>query len=72
MDDYLTPDEVAAELRVTSAAVRGWCRDGILPADKVVKQWRIKRADLVAFLASRRAGGERDSVVPATESLYAA
>lgn len=74
MADLLTPEEVAARLRVTPAAVRKWCRSGALPASRAGKLWRIAESDLVVYLARREKQDtkERDSAVPAAESLLAA
>jgi len=48
--DYLTPDEIAAELRIASETVRRWCRTGQLKSLRVGRQYRIVRSDLVDFM----------------------
>jgi excisionase family DNA binding protein len=53
-DDLLTVLEVAAYLRVSRVTVWRWCREGILPASQVGRNWRIHRDDLLNFLASSR------------------
>lgn len=56
--DYLTADEVAAQLRVSGEAVREWCRMGKLKAVKAGRQWRIKPGDLEAYLNRLEAQSE--------------
>lgn len=48
--DYLTPNEIAAELRIAEETVRRWCRTGQLKSLRVGRQFRIVRSDLEAFL----------------------
>lgn len=54
MDDFpqglLRTDEVAAYLRVSPTVVTSWIRAGKLPAFRLVGRYRIKSADLLAFL----------------------
>lgn len=48
---FLTPDEVAALLRVDVKTVRRWCADGqVSHALKVGREWRIPRVGLEQFL----------------------
>ena len=47
----LTPEEAAAYLRVAPQTVYRLARAGTLPGVKVGHLWRIRRADLEAFLA---------------------
>jgi len=54
--EWLTVDEVAAIFRVNIETVRRWIRAGELPALNLGgprSGYRIKRADLDAFIASR-------------------
>lgn len=44
--EYLTPEEVAEKMRVTSEAVRNWLRTGKLKGEKAGRYWRIKEDDL--------------------------
>jgi len=46
----LTPEEVAEHLAVTPKAVRAWLRDGKLPGLRLGRLWRIRPADLDAFI----------------------
>lgn len=48
--DWHSPEQVAALLDLHVRTVRGYIRDGRLPAVKVGKQYRIAGADLDAFL----------------------
>ena len=52
MEEYLTVFEAAAILKARPRTVRGWIREGKLKAYKVggMRLWRVKRADLRAFL----------------------
>jgi len=50
MAEWLTPDEVADELRVTRRAVYRWLQSGRLQAAKAGRVWRIRRKDLEEFL----------------------
>lgn len=54
MDEVLTVDEVAQYLRVHPMTVQRWCRTGELPAAKIGRAYRIKRADLDHWWAERR------------------
>jgi excisionase family DNA binding protein len=46
----LTPEEVAAYLRVAPQTAYRLLRSGELPGVKIGKQWRILRVDLDAYL----------------------
>ncbi len=56
----LTVTEVADFLQVDEQTVRRWIRDGRLAAHRFGGKagYRIERADLQAFLAKTREGGE--------------
>lgn len=53
---YLAVEDVARELAVTPATVRGWIHSGALRAAQVgaggkrSRVWRVSRADLAAFV----------------------
>lgn len=51
--DYLTPDEIAAKLRIDITTVRRWLAAGQLPSIRVGRQYRIERSVFEAFLKSR-------------------
>ena len=42
----MTVDEVAAYMRVRRETVWAWCRQNMLPAFKVGREWRIRGEDL--------------------------
>ena len=44
--DYLTIQEVSAILKVHSNTVYKMCRQGVLPAVKIGKEWRFRRTIL--------------------------
>lgn len=54
MSELLTLPEVAAVLKFSNVAVGKWCREGKLPAVKVGKSYRIRRADLDAWYEALR------------------
>ena len=53
--EWLTVQEVAADLQVHEETVRRWVRDGLLPVADLGRKagYRVKRADLDAFLDQR-------------------
>lgn len=48
--DYLTIQEVSAILKVHSNTVYKMCRQGVFPAVKIGKEWRIDRDKLYEFM----------------------
>ena len=50
-DPIMTIDEVAEYLNLHPLTVRRLARDGEIPAFKVGRQWRVKRAILDRWLA---------------------
>lgn len=54
MEDFITADEAAAYLNRSGTAVRVYCREGLLPAVKVGRDWIIKKEDLEAFTPPKR------------------
>lgn len=49
-EQWLSPKEIAARYRVSAQAVRLWVKSGALPAIRAGGQYRIKEADLLAYL----------------------
>lgn len=47
---FLTPDEVAALLRVSADAIRRLLRRGALPAVRIGRAWRVEEAELQRWL----------------------
>jgi excisionase family DNA binding protein len=46
----LTVPQVAAEFQVTAQTIRNWIDQGVLPAVRVGRAFRIKRSDVDALL----------------------
>jgi excisionase family DNA binding protein len=70
----LTVPQVAAELQVTSQTIRNWIDHGTLPAVRIGRGFRVRRADVDELL--RRASAESTSLAtrrdvwrPATTTL---
>ncbi|MFG1602698.1 helix-turn-helix domain-containing protein [Actinoplanes sp. NPDC049265] len=53
--DWHSPDEVAGILGLHVRTVRGYIRDGRLPAVRIGKQYRVAHSDLAAFTGRPRA-----------------
>jgi excisionase family DNA binding protein len=53
----LTVPQVAEEFQVTSQTIRNWIDAGTLPAIRVGRAFRLRRADVDALLDRARAGG---------------
>jgi excisionase family DNA binding protein len=51
MQTFLTPDEVAHELRLNRRTIIAWLQKGKLPGVKVGGRWRVTREDLDRFIA---------------------
>jgi len=51
---YYTVDEVATALRLHPTTVLRWVQDGRLKADRIGKGYRIRPADLEAFVEAGR------------------
>jgi excisionase family DNA binding protein len=66
MDDtYLTTEEVIDYLHVNLRTVYRLIKAGTLPAARVGRQWRVRKADLDAWLASQGTGRRRTPAPPA-------
>lgn len=59
--NYLTPEEIAAKLRVDISTVRRWIRLGQLPAFRVGRQYRVEEPAYEVFLKSREVPRQQDS-----------
>lgn len=59
MPDYLKPEEIAAQLRVSLRSVYGWLERGELASSRPGNRWRVKPADLDAYLKRPRMVGDR-------------
>ena len=58
--ELLTCEEAAAYLRVHPRTVTRLLTAGRLPGVKVGRQWRLRKADLDAYLAGERADDRSD------------
>lgn len=52
MNEILTVQEVANYLRVSRVTIWRWCKQGVLPASRIGRNWRINREDLLMMLES--------------------
>lgn len=53
---FLSPQQVAEQLQVSTKTVGRWVTCGDLVAHRFGGQWRIADSDLAAFIALRRCG----------------
>ena len=54
MQSFLTPEEVAKQLRVPERTIMRWLRDSYLPGVKLGKEWRIDPQELEEFIRTHR------------------
>jgi excisionase family DNA binding protein len=47
---WLRVETIARDLDVSEGTVRAWIRDGLLPAAKFRKEYRIRREDYQTFI----------------------
>lgn len=59
-ETLLTPEEVAAALRVEVPTVRAWFRTGVLRAVKVGREWRMTQSELDRYLESLMEADDED------------
>jgi excisionase family DNA binding protein len=57
--EYLTPQEVAAILKVSPRAVLNWVREGRMGAYRPFGRWRITREQLDTFAQTPQPGREQ-------------
>ena len=57
-NDLLTVVEVATYFRISRVTVWRWCQQGILPAIRVGRGWRIHRNDLLHLSKPRYSNSE--------------
>lgn len=50
LDEILTPEEVARELKITARSVKDLLRAGTLNGFKIGRRWRIRMSDFVDFV----------------------
>jgi excisionase family DNA binding protein len=46
-NELLTVKEVAAYLRISRVTAWRWCQEGIIPAFRIGRSWRIRRDELL-------------------------
>jgi excisionase family DNA binding protein len=63
MDDLLTAEQAAAILQLSPKTIKDWLRAGKLTGCKIGRVWRLKPADLEAFIQASRLVRSRE--VPA-------
>ena len=47
LNELLTVKEVADYLRVSRVTAWRWCQQGVIPAFRIGRNWRIRREDLL-------------------------
>lgn len=52
--NWLTTEEAAARLRVSTRTIRKWIERGELPAWKAGKDWRVAPADVQRYIDAHR------------------
>lgn len=55
-NDLMTVKEVADHLRVSRVTVWRWCQQGVIPAIRIGRMWRISRRSLLSELETSRVG----------------
>jgi excisionase family DNA binding protein len=63
MDELFTPEQAAAILQVSPKTLKDWLRAGKLPGCKIGRFWRVKPADLDAFIRASRLRHTREECV---------
>lgn len=58
MGTLLTPDDVAQRLKLTKGTVYQFIRQGLLPALRIGRVYRVDELDLERFIAASRTGKE--------------
>lgn len=51
--EFLTVEEVASRLRVSTFTVRRWLRDGALQGVRIGGRWRVSEESLARFIAEQ-------------------
>jgi excisionase family DNA binding protein len=62
LNRLLTIKELATYLQLDPNTVYRWCRENMLPAVKMGKEWRVSQRDLDAFVMARRNAARYDSL----------
>jgi len=56
MEKYYTPEEIAANLKVSRKTIYNWIQEGRLKAIKIGHFWRISESELNRLLAGGQGG----------------
>jgi excisionase family DNA binding protein len=57
-NEVLTVREVASYLRVNRVTVWRWCQQGVIPATRVGRTWRIHRDDVLNLFNLSSSGSD--------------
>ncbi|MEN6478127.1 MAG: helix-turn-helix domain-containing protein [Anaerolineales bacterium] len=58
-DTLLNVKQVAQYLQLKESTIYSWAQDGKIPAIKIGRTWRFRRADLDAWLEQHLKAGEQ-------------
>ena len=61
-DELLTIEELADYLKVRPRTIYPWARSGMLPAVKIVGQWRFRKRDIDRWLAQKANGNGNNKI----------
>lgn len=59
LQEVMTVEQTAAYLQIHKGTIYRYIREGLLPAVRLGKVYRLLREDVEAFVQSRRAGGQQ-------------
>lgn len=62
-DETLTVQEVADCLKVSRTTVWRWCHQGLLPAFKIGRGWRVRRVELEKMIQQKLPDYDFDKTV---------
>lgn len=65
MDEILTIKEVSDYLKLSRTTVWRWCKTGKIPAFKVGRSWRVRKAEVEKFLEYSTITDDRSSELKA-------
>lgn len=73
MHEVMTPDEVAALLKIHVKTVYRLARQGVLPGRQIGRHWRFSRAEVLALVSRHPDGldGKPSGAAPARRPLTA-
>jgi len=65
-NDLMTVREVADYFRVSRVTAWRWCQDGVIPAFRIGRTWRIRYGDLVDLEDCLKNNGRLQTPVPSS------